>query len=137
MTWAMGGISRETLRKWLERGASGEEPYRSFGEAAMMAMAAAESESLQIIQNAAQYDWHASAWILVRRWRSRWQKRHNVSAAVAVDIRAEVRAVRQLIEDPVLARAALSIFEAMATAPNQPALLEDGQPDPDGDEVAL
>lgn len=68
------GISRETFYYWLERGRT--EPnskYANFLTQVNETLAKAELQSLQKIKDSEQ--WQAHAWILERRFNSRWGKR--------------------------------------------------------------
>ena len=69
---AAAGINARTLRRWLRRGADGEEPYESFAEAVDEAEAYAEARDLRVIVEAGKTDWRAAAWRLERRGGARW-----------------------------------------------------------------
>ncbi len=76
------GISRSTLRRWLERGQSRAEddaPYRTFRREYHKALAEVEAEAVQTIRRAGSEDvagsWQASAWFLERRFPARWRKK--------------------------------------------------------------
>ncbi|HEY5373374.1 MAG TPA: hypothetical protein VIK01_06790 [Polyangiaceae bacterium] len=66
------GINRYTLRRWLHRGARGEEPYASLAARILVAQAAAEIRHVATLSVAGTVDWRASAWLLARRSPERW-----------------------------------------------------------------
>ena len=99
------GIGERTFYKWMERAASGEEPFVQFQQAIKEAEAAAEVRNMALIQQAAQAGtWQASAWYLERRYPSRYGRRDRLEHSgpdggpikqqvVGDDQRAEVTAL--------------------------------------------
>jgi hypothetical protein len=72
---AAGGITTNTMRNWLRRGASGEEPYASFSEALDIAEAEVETTTVGVIEKAAKAgDWKAAAYLLENRGPRRWSR---------------------------------------------------------------
>jgi transposase len=81
---ACAGIHRNTLRNWLVRGEAGEEPFAGFLCALEKAEAIAERRLLSKIRRRAD-GWQALAWIMERRWPSRWSGRVRVTVSDHVD----------------------------------------------------
>jgi hypothetical protein len=112
---ALVGIHRDTAYAWLQRGraasdrrASGlpigpnEVAFLEFAEALAEARAAAESDAINVIWQAAERDWRAAAWYLEHSFPDRWSRQgratvdvvHHMSAALEEQLRrgAAVRA---------------------------------------------
>lgn len=99
------GIGERSFYKWMERGATGEEPYAQFRQAVKDAEAQAEVRNVALIQQAAQAGtWQASAWYLERRYPARYGRRDRLEHSgpdggpikqqvVGDDQRAEVTAI--------------------------------------------
>jgi hypothetical protein len=69
------GVAPSTFYEWLQRGRTdraGDEPYRDFRERVVKARAEGEAVHVARIAQAAQEDWHASAWFLERSYPDRW-----------------------------------------------------------------
>jgi hypothetical protein len=60
------GVAPITLRKWLRRGQTGEEPYASFRVAVARARALKINLGLRRILRHAKKEWRAQAWVLER-----------------------------------------------------------------------
>jgi hypothetical protein len=74
---SVAGISRETLRTWLDRGDPARKrkedaPYREFREQVEAAQAQGEVRNVALIATAAAKDWKAAAWMLERQYPDRW-----------------------------------------------------------------
>jgi lambda repressor-like predicted transcriptional regulator len=68
------GVTPRTLRNWLRRGQSEDEPfYAEFARAVARAEAIGEGAALERIWVAR--NWQASAWFLERRWPQRYGRR--------------------------------------------------------------
>jgi hypothetical protein len=87
------GIHRDTLHGWEQRGARGEEPFAEFSDALQKAEATAERRLLKQVR-AGVDGWQSKAWIMERRWPSRWggrvratisDERESLLAKVAAD----------------------------------------------------
>ena len=63
---AKAGITEKTLYEWINRGESGEEPFREFSECLLTSCANAEDRVLGILKSAQEGsidgDWKAGAW---------------------------------------------------------------------------
>lgn len=79
---ACAGISRETLRSWLRRGARAKSgKFRRFRDDFVRAAAASESDLLTLIRNAAKgpdAKWQAAAWIMERKHPERFGRRQKL-----------------------------------------------------------
>jgi len=76
---AAAGISKDTLYRWLKRGAKEKSGiYREFSDAIEKADAVAELYILQQLQQLGDKAWQAHAWRLERRWPERWGQRYKV-----------------------------------------------------------
>lgn len=97
---SLAGVTYRTLRNWEQRGETGEAPYAEFFHSLKNAEAIAEDNLLKQIANAAPSMgkeqgadlWQARAWIMERRWPSRW------SGRVRVTVNDELAAVLKRIE---------------------------------------
>jgi hypothetical protein len=70
------GISKDTLYRWLRRGAKEKQgPYRDFAEAVRKAMADAEVRDVARVAQAAEKNWQAAAWRLERKFPAKWGRR--------------------------------------------------------------
>ena len=69
------GISDETLRDWINRGKRGEPAYLEFLEQVKQAEAQAEASLVATIRKAAGDHWQAAAWLLERKYVTRWGRR--------------------------------------------------------------
>ena len=70
---ALAGISKQTFYNWRNRGNTQKSgKYRGFLDAVEKAIATAEIADLKIIDQAAQKNWRAAAWLLERRSPERW-----------------------------------------------------------------
>lgn len=98
------GVHRNTIRNWLQRGEAGEEPFAEFLCAVEKAEAIAERRLLKLIRK--RFDgWQACAWIMERRWPSRWSGRVRVTVSDHVDaLTSKLRA------DPELHRKVLDVL---------------------------
>ena len=70
------GVGDRTVRDWLKRGETGEEPYASFSAAVKVAEATAARDALGRVRRATtgegSHPWQASAWLLERRFRGKY-----------------------------------------------------------------
>lgn len=69
------GISDETFRRWMNAGKAGEAEYVDFVEQVKQAEAQAEASLVATIRKAAGDHWQAAAWLLERKYVSRWGRR--------------------------------------------------------------
>jgi hypothetical protein len=67
-----GGVSHDTLKRWLERGERGEEPYAKFVVAYREAEYLVESTAVGRLKDAGIEDWRATQIFLSRRFPERW-----------------------------------------------------------------
>lgn len=81
---AAAGIDARTMRRWLYRGAQGEQPYRDFSEALDQAEAESEVADIGAIAAAAVDDWKSIAWRR-ERMSNRWQLRLRVELTKELD----------------------------------------------------
>lgn len=92
-----GGISRQTLKKWL---AIGEEDLENGRETEMAAFTKAFRDAewefaggmLDLISGAAPEDWHAAAWVLERRYPKEFGKtvvEHENSEEAPISLRVD------------------------------------------------
>lgn len=123
---AAAGVHRNRLAEWEKRGESGEEPYAGFACALQKAEADAEIELLAELRAAQPGTsgpggsgadiWQTKAWMLERRFASRWCARVRQQVAEHVDALTE-----KLKADPELHRRVLDVIadqEPSATRPN-------------------
>lgn len=76
---AFAGVSRQTVRNWMKRGARQSKGiYRDFLDALKKSHAIAEAENVRVIRAAAKEQWYAAAWMLERRYPKRWGKNDKV-----------------------------------------------------------
>ncbi len=69
------GVPRQTFSDWMRRGSQQKRGiYHELYLRVMEAMAEGELRALEQVQAAAEKDWKAAAWILERRYRSRWAR---------------------------------------------------------------
>lgn len=109
---ARAGIHRDTLYKWEQRGATGEEPYASFFDAIQKAEAEAEVEALTRIRTAQPAVtgeggrgadlWQKDAWLMERRWPSRWGGR--VRATVNDELAAVLKRIEAKLDPETFAK---------------------------------
>lgn len=112
---AAAGVHRNTLINWERRGEDGQEPFASFVVAMQQAEARAEMSLLAEIQSArpgvpgvsGADVWTAKAWILERRYASRWCARVKQQVAESVDA-----LTNRLKADPDLHRKVLDVIAA-------------------------
>lgn len=69
------GISDETFRVWINAGKRGEPGYLEFLEQVKQAEAQAEASLVATIRKAAGDHWQAAAWLLERKYTTRWGRR--------------------------------------------------------------
>lgn len=75
---ACSGISKDTLYRWLKRGARARSGiYRDFAEAVEKAQAESEARDVTLIATAARDQWQAAAWRLERKFPERWGRRER------------------------------------------------------------
>lgn len=100
----VAGIHRNTLRNWTERGETGEEPFAEFLCVLEKAEATAERRMLKSIRKGGP-NWQAKAWIMERRWPSRWSGRVRVTVTDHVDALTQ-----KLKADPELHRKVVDVL---------------------------
>lgn len=71
--WADVDIS--TFVRWMKRGSQGEEPFAQFAAQVKQAEAHAEASLVATIRKAASDTWQAAAWLLERKYTTRWGRR--------------------------------------------------------------
>lgn len=69
------GISDETFRRWVNAGKAGQPEYVDFVEQVKQAEAQAEASLVATIRKAAGDHWQAAAWLLERKYVTRWGRR--------------------------------------------------------------
>ncbi len=73
---AYAGITKDTLYKWLKRGAKQRSgPYKNFSDAVGKAIAVAEMRDVQRIDKAGETQWQAVAWRLERKHPKKWGRK--------------------------------------------------------------
>ncbi len=113
------GVHRNTLLNWEKRGEAGEEPYAGFLCALQTAEAEAEIALLAEIRSAKPGItgvqgadlWQAKAWMLERRFASRWCARVKQQVAEHVDALTE-----KLKADPELHRKVVDVLADQESA---------------------
>lgn len=98
------GVHRNSLRNWVERGESGEEPFASFLCTLEKAEAVAERRLLKAIRKG-EPAWQAKAWLMERRWPARWSGRVRVTVTDHVD-----QLTHKLKSDPELHRKVVDVL---------------------------
>lgn len=88
-----GGIAYTTLRQWISRGEAGEQPYMDFVNTLRAAEVEAEETLARRVIAASKTDWRSAAWILERRYSSRWGQNAGLAA--------ELEALRRLLQERV------------------------------------
>lgn len=79
---AVVGIEPITLRRWLERGEKGEEPYADLLRRFKACEAAAEAKMLATVVSAAECgDVKAATWYLARKHPERWSEKKELTLA--------------------------------------------------------
>lgn len=88
-----GGVTRQTLWNWMQRGEAekarvaedgrrsvtkDERPYVNFFHAVTRARAEAETRNVALIQQASHEDWRAAAWFLERSFQKRWGNKQKI-----------------------------------------------------------
>jgi transposase-like protein len=71
---ASAGVSTNTLRAWLRKGAKGKQPFKSFSDALDMAEANSEVAVAEKLAEMAENNLQAAVAFLERRFRERWGK---------------------------------------------------------------
>jgi hypothetical protein len=70
----LGGVSVDTLDKWLKRGDTGVQPYADFADAYRKAELEDESAHVATWRTAAPGDWRAAKEYLAKRYPERWSE---------------------------------------------------------------
>ena len=95
------GVTYESMRQWMLRGATGDEPYLGFLVALQKAEADAAERCLARIDTAARKgNWTADAWLLERRHGYTKTERREVDLSGTIDtgadeLRAAIAALRE------------------------------------------
>ncbi|HEY1064762.1 MAG TPA: hypothetical protein VGE52_01570 [Pirellulales bacterium] len=128
---ALIGVSRQTMRRWFNRGRkeqirlaggkskpkAAEQIYLDFAIAYQRGQAEAESQASQAIQReAADGQWRAAAWLLERRAPERWSDKRREKQEGRRDDQAESdgkRFAARLLGDPIAAELAGRLFERL------------------------
>ena len=75
---AYAGISRDTLYRWLKKGARNpSSKYGAFHVTVQQALAASEIRDVALIAKAATDQWQAAAWRLERRYPEKWGRKER------------------------------------------------------------
>ena len=69
------GISDDTFGRWMRAGKAGEAEFAEFAEQVKQAEAQAEASLVATIRKAAGDHWQAAAWLLERKFVTRWGRR--------------------------------------------------------------
>ncbi len=98
-----GGVHRNTVLRWLERGEAGEEPYASFAAALDEAEAQAEEDTVRAAKSGGE-GWQAKGWFAERRWPERWSGRVRVTVndhvdALTAKLKAKPELHRQVVDE--------------------------------------
>ena len=123
------GISRRSIRRWLERGEKSRSgPYHDLVLAIGRARAIAQVANAAVVSKAAKAgDWRASAFLLERTDPENWGKRDRV------EVKADVRH-RGGIEFRPYDKMVLPLEEPDPTKPSSPDEPKPAEPVPAGDE---
>lgn len=115
---SVAGISGRTLRRWVERGEKGEEPFADLLEAVEVAEGRAQGRITLGLIKASDDDPKIAQWLLERRWPDDWQKR--TTEAHDVDVRDE-RAASEMMAaaDEVRRRLEARIANVINGAPEE------------------
>lgn len=97
----LAGIHRDSLFAWMARGATGEEPFKSFSDAVKSAEAEAEREVVREARSGCE-GWQARAWLAERRWPSRWGGR--VRATVNDELTAVLKRIEAKLDPETYAK---------------------------------
>lgn len=119
MACAQVGISSQTLRNWLRRGAAGEEPFAQFSLDLLLAESVSEDALITGIRLQGQKDWKALAWIAERAYSQRW----GYKAQAQVDVQKEVARVLETIHKVLGPEDATRVFTALVDS--EPGALPD------------
>lgn len=111
---AMAGIHRKTLADWERRGELGDSPFDAFSAALQTSEAKFEDRMLQKLLNAEPGIpavrgadlWQSTAWVLERRFASRWCARVKQQTAEHVDALAQKLKAKPELQAAVIAELA-------------------------------
>jgi len=119
------GISHETLRQWLRKGESGEQPYVALVASLQRAQALGAHALLVKVTAAADTDWKAAAWLLERRHPESYAKQRPQDQTppqpqqhLHVHILAEAQRAG-IISDDQIAMIDAQIIQSRSEAPRQ------------------
>lgn len=88
---AAAGVDARNVRRWLARGARGEEPFAQFARDVDAAQGEAEARDVIMLGKAAESgEWRAAAFRLERRHPERWGQR--------IEMRVKEQAVEQVLD---------------------------------------
>lgn len=68
------GVNRAQFYRWIAKAEEGARPYAQFRDEAKKALAVAEVGLVAVIREASKQQWQAAAWLLERRFKSRWAR---------------------------------------------------------------
>jgi len=91
------GVDGSTFRRWLRKGREQVEPYAALVEQMAFAEARGEAALLAVIREAAVRHWTSAAWMLERRFPSRWARREPSAEKTAREARREAWAALDAI----------------------------------------
>lgn len=82
MATNLAGVGRNTFYEWVKRGAKEKSgPHKNFRDNIKKALAFAEQRYVTLIATAAKDTWQAAAWMLERRFRTRWAKTSDMGGS--------------------------------------------------------
>ena len=77
---ALAGISKDSLYRWLKKGAVAKSGLlKGFSDAVQKAQAEAEARDVGLIGKAAKDQWQAAAWRLERKFPDRWGRKDKMT----------------------------------------------------------
>lgn len=92
---AFAGVTKETLYKWLRRGARAKQGlHREFVDALEKALVQSEMRDVALITAAGRESWQAAAWRLERKFPERWGRKDRVDLRLTI-----TRAVEKVADE--------------------------------------
>ena len=98
---ASQGITKQAFYLWLDAGAEGKEPYKSFLDALQKAAAESEVELLARVRDQADTNkpgWMGNMTVMERRWRERWGRSERRVVEVSEDVKQAIADYRAMVE---------------------------------------